>query len=495
LDSAREFVKYNIMTTRLIYPRKNTMEDVITSLRNKGGPVPALKQLSLAFSDDNFNASIHELQEAILENKMSTSSGVVKIRSFTIQNKCLDREIHRQCHEFCLRCLEGPQNKILDFRYSSRKLLRSLVDANRIADAIATNDNIRMFGIDDASKRGIFCNEGTFGCILNAVLKAGVHTLQLRSRTYNGIVKCGCFGGENLATNTTLKGLYLYYGHAAGEVHHPMDVYDKQMEQLGTILKVNRGLIKIYIYLPIISNTGRQHLLESLRDNTTLLKLQTKRPPIKIGIHPAAGEEEEEEEDELVRDESISIQSQIDHHMMLNNIWKRYNDNNNNRTASAAAPKKKDLIAATNVWFKSEMEDKSTVTNNFLYSAIQQKFECRMTKQQKRIVRKRLARLVTKSVNGNENNNDTTSDDYSSNTSIDDDNNEEAEESEQEDDIPLNVYPNLLEKFAKKPLLLYLFLQKNQPRIFTDFSDPSRKRRRRCSMRILAKKRRVLEAA
>jgi hypothetical protein len=126
------------------------------------------------------------------------------------------------------------------------------------------------------------------------------------------------------------------------------------------------------MYTAIISNTGRQHLLECLRDNTTLLKLHTKRLPIKFGIHPAAGEEEE---DELVRNESTSIQSQIDHHMVLNNIWKRYNDNNN------------------------------------------------------------------------------------SNNSIDDDN-EEAEASVQEDDIPLNVYPTLLQKFAKKPLLLYLFLQK-----------------------------------
>ena len=193
------------------------------------------------------------------------------------------------------------------------------------------------------------------------------------------------------------------YGYAAGDVHRPVDMYDKEMEQLGTILKVNRGLRVICLSSAIISNTGRQHLLESLRDNTTLLKLQTRRPPYKVGIHLAAGEEE----DELVRHETISIQSQIDHHMVLNKKWKRCSDNNNK-----------------------------------------------------------------------------------SNNSIDDDN-EETKASEQEDCIPLNVYPHLLENFAKKPLLLYLFLQKKQPRIFTDISDPSRKRRRRCSMRILAKKRRV----
>jgi hypothetical protein len=378
----------------LIYPRKNTMEDVISSLRNEGGP--ALKVLSITFTNDNFNASTQELQEAILANKMSTSG--VKIRSLDMINNCSDREINRQCFEFYLRCLEGPQNKILDFGYTSRKLLRPLVDANRIADAIATNKNIRKFIIYDGCKQGIFCKEGAFGCILNAVLKAGVQSFHFLFRTFNGIVKSGCFGG-NLATNITLKKLYLDDFHAPAAVHHPMHVYDKEMEQLGTILKVNRGLTKICISSAIISNIGRQHLLESLRDNTTLLELQTKRPP--HGIHPAAGEEEKEE-DELVRDESISIQSQIDHHMVLNKKWMRYNDNNNK-----------------------------------------------------------------------------------SNNSIDDD----------KDDIPLNVYPNLLEKFAKKPLLLYLFLQKKQPRIFTDFTDPSRKRRRRCSMRMLAKKRRVLESA
>ena len=382
------------MTTHFIYPRKNTMEDVISSLRNEGGP--ALKVLSITFTNDNFNASTQELQEAILANKMSTSG--VKIRSLKMLNQCLDQEIHRQCFEFYLRCLEGPENKILDFLYSPTRnnLLLTLVDANRIADAIATNENIRMFTIHEGYIGGLFCKEGTFGCILNAVLKAGVQTFQLRSRTYNGILKSGCFG-ENLATNTTLKGLRLDYGYAAGDVHRPVDMYDKEMEQLGTILKVNRGLRVICLSSAIISTIGRQHLLESLRDNTTLLELNTRIPPYKSdksGIHLAAGEEE----DELVRHETISIQSQIDHHMVLNKKWKRCSDNNNK-----------------------------------------------------------------------------------SNNSIDDD----------KDDIPLNLYPNLLENFAKKPLLLYLFLQKKQPRIFTDFSDPSRKRRRRCSMRILAKKRRV----
>ncbi|OEU07246.1 hypothetical protein FRACYDRAFT_251301 [Fragilariopsis cylindrus CCMP1102] len=349
------------------------MEEVLSSLRHEGGP--ALKVLSITFTNDNFNASTQELQEAILANKMSTSG--VKIRSLKILNQCSDQEIHRQCFEFYLRCLEGPENKIRDFLYSPTRnnLLLTLVDANRIADAIATNENIRTFTIHEGYIGGLFCKEGTFGCILNAVLKAGVQNLDLRLR--------------------------LDYGYAAGDVHRPVDMYDKEMEQLGTVLKVNRGLRVICLSSAIISTIGRQHLLESLRDNTTLLELNARIPPYKSdksGIHLAAGAEE----DELVRHETISIQSQIDHHMVLNKKWKRCSDNNNK-----------------------------------------------------------------------------------SNKSIDDD----------KDDIPLNIYPNLLEKFAKKPLLLYLFLQKKQPRIFTDISDPSRKRRRRCSMRILAKKRRVLEAA
>jgi hypothetical protein len=99
---------------------------------------------------------------------------------------------------------------------------------------------------------------------------------------YDGIVKC----------NTV---------HVAGEVHHHMDDYGSEMEQLGTIFKTNTGLTKIHISIPIISNTVRkQHLLESLRDNMTLLELHTKRLPSKMGIHPLVEEEEEEEEDELV---------------------------------------------------------------------------------------------------------------------------------------------------------------------------------------------------
>jgi hypothetical protein len=67
----------------------------------------------------------------------------------------------------------------VDFWYAPCKFSLTLADANIVADAIASNINIRMFGLLDFSKLGIFCEEGTFECILNAVLEAGVHILPI----------------------------------------------------------------------------------------------------------------------------------------------------------------------------------------------------------------------------------------------------------------------------------------------------------------------------
>ena len=55
--------------------------------------------------------------------------------------------------------------------------------------------------------------------------------------------------------------------------------------------------------------------------------------------------------------------------------------------------------------------------------------------------------------------------------------------------LPVKTYPQLLESLGKKPLLLYLFLQKKNPLLFDDMSERCTQPRRRRSMRVLKKRR------
>jgi hypothetical protein len=104
---------------------------------------------------------------------------------------------------------------------------------------------------------------------------------------------------------------------------------------------------------------------------------------------------------EEASNERICLQSQIDHHMMLNKIWKKCNNNNNIRSGSSS-------------------------NNNYQTTS-------------------------------------TT--------------------------ISFDIYPDLIEKLARKPLLLFLFLQKYPPQLFTSYYERSQNPRRRRSTRIMKKRR------
>jgi hypothetical protein len=319
----------------------------------------SINELDCVFSDENFNTS-QELQDLIISKKASR-----RIELLSIENLCWNQggahnRYNDLCHDFFLRCLMGPQNKIEGFHYSSVWPL-SLADANRFSTAIVSNnENITYLAFTTE-----FTDEFTFNCVFNAVLDGGVQALYLYLVSNKKFERTGM---SKLATNTTLKSLnldiYLCQDDRGAEDQEPLYVTDDEgMKNLADALKVNRGLEAIDIPRVVMTNVGRKYLLDSLRDNVTLSTLGTTKSFF-------TGEEDPPE-DEKKREERILLQSQIDHHMMLNKIWKRCKSNKNNNSDRA----------------------------------------------------------------GSNNNNNRT--------------------------ISLDIYPDLLEKLAKKPLLLFLFLQKH----------------------------------
>jgi len=199
----------------------------------------------------------------------------------------------------------------------------TLAEAKKFAGAIASNGNITALSLM-GGKQGLFREEGTFECVFDAVLNGGaVKGLQLTLLSFNDIVKRSCcadsssMSSSNLATNTTLKELEL-------NIIRPdtSQVADEGMEQLANVLRVNRGLEKIDICGGMMTNMGRRYLLESLRDNITLLKLETRRLPLLIDpLH---------KEERIEHEEGILLQSQINRHLEWNRIYRRCDENNNN---------------------------------------------------------------------------------------------------------------------------------------------------------------------
>lgn len=290
--------------TDLRVPYRNTLEESITALRKK----ESISSLTFKFEDDVFGIS-HELQKVILANKTSGKVECLKIRNF-----CVDQKTHNQCFDFYLRCLEGPQNRTKIFFYCGFFSL-TLEESRKFADAISSNGDITALSLM-GGKKGLFREEGTFECFFDAVLKKGaVKGLQLTLLSFNDIVKRG--SKSKLATNTTLKELEL-------NIIQP-DISqraDEGMKELSKVLRVNRGLERIDIGRGMMTNEGRRYLLESLRDNVTLLKLDTRKLPLLID--PFHIEDKDE------RDEGVLLQSQINQHMEWNRIYQGVCNSNGN---------------------------------------------------------------------------------------------------------------------------------------------------------------------
>lgn len=99
-----------------------------------------------------------------------------------------------------------------------------------------------------------------------------------------------------------------------------MFIADEGIEQLATALKTNQGLEELSFTRGIMSNFGRNELLKSLRDNSSLLSLDT-------AVQPGIVDDDDISCDELLRleggIEGQELQSKIEKHMKLNRFWKQ----------------------------------------------------------------------------------------------------------------------------------------------------------------------------
>ncbi|OEU06538.1 hypothetical protein FRACYDRAFT_272754, partial [Fragilariopsis cylindrus CCMP1102] len=181
-----------------------------------------------------------------------------------------------------------------------------------------------------------------------------------------------------------------------------------------------------------MTNAGRIHLLESLRDNKTLLKLDTKAPP---AISP---DDDLNEDEVLLKEGGIKgrlLQSHLYRHMKLNRFWKRLKEWGN--------------IDKNNDGDRDDDDD-----------------------------------------NDDDENDDNDDDDDDDN---DDDNDDDENEEKYlgRRSISMEILPDILEILAKKPLLLYTFIrEEDHTQLFGTLYDRPLHSTHRRSER-LCKKRRI----
>jgi len=207
--------------------------------------------------------------------------------------------------------LEGGRNRnhnrgagVEEFTYSNgyydglvRHYPLTLIDANKVAAAIASNSNIKKLKFDDT-----FHERSSFECVFNAVLDSGITDFIVGVQLHTQ-AELRDIDMTNLANNTTLKTLIM---RNSAPCRH---ITEQFASQLVNILKTNQSLEKLAISPIMLTNAGRERLLNSLEEenNSTLLELDTYYD---VGVY-------------RVED----IQSKIDTEMEWNRIWKRYNTN------------------------------------------------------------------------------------------------------------------------------------------------------------------------
>jgi hypothetical protein len=294
-----------MVTPFVVYPHEFNADEVIEALRERTEKI----HLRCHFNNKSFIEST-EMQVAIIQSSMLAE----RIKSLTVINNCNDPEVYATCLDFFTRCLKRPNNKIDEFALSKRDNLIdasdqtfSPEDANRIALAITSSNNIKKLSIANTFKRA-----GTFNCIFNAVLDIGIPSYSI-----GFIGRCttseSSMNMTGLLNNTSLKTLEF-----SGEfpLNHFIPVNTKKFPtHLAKILRSNKGLEDVIVYTNLINNTGREILLKSLLDhsNSTLLKLNVTK--------------DSREKSERYRDIVDSFQSEIDIELKCNRIMKRYNIN------------------------------------------------------------------------------------------------------------------------------------------------------------------------
>ena len=302
--------------------RMNDVFDIYWNKYNIEPPEPLnskIIDLLICNFDDELISSgaTNEIQDIIISNRDTSQRPVCYL---AVIDNCIEIENKKRCLDFFLRYLNtAPENGfVFQARYESMDAME-LNEAKKIASTITQQRLRQRRRIDELSLWGeTFSNEGTFECIFNAVLDGGnVKRFDVQADSILDLFRGGCIGRSNFASNTTLETLEL-------KLYDDDDImnvtqHQEGMEQLANALRRNQGLKNLHLSWGIITNTRRRFLLESLRDNTTLLKLSTIEDcpdPSKFGRHF---------KHMMTRkiQSSIEIQSSIDRHMKLNRFWNR----------------------------------------------------------------------------------------------------------------------------------------------------------------------------
>ena len=289
----------------VVYPHGFNADEVIEAIRETTEKI----HLRCHFNNKSFIESM-EMQVAISQSSMLSG----RIKSLTIINNCNDPEVYATCLNFFIRCLKGPNNKIDEFAWSKQdhpinKQDQTFTpeDANRIALAVMSSNNIKKLSIANTFKRA-----GTFKCIFNAVLDIGIPSYTI-GFIGSGTTSTLFMSMKGLRNNTSLKTLEL-----SGEFDLNRVVQGdakKLATYLAKILRRNKGLEDVIVSTIQMNNTGREILLKSLRDhnNSTLLKLSVKNYGKSLTKY--------------TRGIAYMFQSEIDIELKCNRIMKRYDMN------------------------------------------------------------------------------------------------------------------------------------------------------------------------
>ena len=297
----------------LDWPRDDSIEGVLSALRNE----VRIGYLRCDFNDEHWDTS-QELRDALIVVKNSSSSNTVLIQSIRVINNCRNEEKKKHCLDLFLGCLQRHSTEF--FNYIDIKMPWTLSDAKKAASTIASITNpITILGLTG----DFYSNKGTFECVFNAILDGGmVQHFRATGSSFFDLKHHGCIGKSNLSTNKTLKYLELRLWND--------DVFaaDEGIKQFANALKTNQGLENLLFSRGIMSNGGRIEILKSLRDNTSLLLLDTT-------VQTLLADDNNNSSDELLQleggIEGQELQTQINKHMRLNKFWKNLEDHRSTR--------------------------------------------------------------------------------------------------------------------------------------------------------------------
>ena len=248
-------------------PNAKTLEEAITALRSNNDDIGTLY---IQFNDENFPTS-RELQNIILEEVASKN-----IKTLRISNWCRQPDLRHQCYEFALQCIAVPHNTgiLTDLFVYGANFPFTLDDAKRMAIAISnSNGHITTLGFTYS----MFSKDDTLECIFNAVLEKRVPGFWISamwiSANRSKLIGRICTANKSKrTTNNTLQKLYIRFESNNNDA---IVIDDDEIIQLSNILQTYTGLNTLLIdgKKNIMSITGRQLVLEAMRDSTALTKL------------------------------------------------------------------------------------------------------------------------------------------------------------------------------------------------------------------------------